>query len=184
MAPEDDIHVALLELAPPPPVDPHWDDVLRRAGRTRRRRRAAVLGALVAAAVLPALAFGGLRLITRTGPDLHGRGSSEPLGLSAEFTAHRVRAFRPVGRNGPLFGGLRWTLRVQQATNRPTSAYLHVFGQPSSLSLKLCGPCTPKSGGVLVRPGLWLTIVDHQDDHPAQVELRSAGRTLRFELQR
>jgi hypothetical protein len=180
LAPEDDIHAALLTLTPPPPVDPHWDDVLRRAGRARRRRRRTVVAALVAAAVLPALAFGGLRLITRTEPDLHGRGSSASLGLSAEFTANRVRAFHPVGRKRPLFGGLRWTLRVQQATNRPTAAYLHVFGQPSSLSFRLCGPCTPKSGGVLLRPGLWLTIVDH----PVQVELRSAGRTLRFELQR
>jgi hypothetical protein len=181
---EDELQAALLELAPPPPVDPHWDDVLRRARRARQRRRGTVLAALVAAAVLPALAFGGLRLIAGPAPDLHGSGSSKSLGLSAEFAAHRVRAFRPVGRKGPHFGGLRWTLRIRQATTGPASAYLHVYGQPSSLSLKLCGPCSPKSGGVVVRPGLWLTIVDHQNDHPAQVELRSAGGTLRFEVHR
>jgi hypothetical protein len=184
LASEDHTHAALLELASPPAVDPNWDDVVRRAGRERRRRRQTIAAALVAAAVLPALAFGGLRLIASPAPDLHGSGSSESLGLSADFAAHRVRAFRPVGRTGPLFGGLRWTLQIRQAATEPTSAYLDVFAQRSTLRLRLCGPCGAKNGGVLLRPGLWLTIAAQQERHPARVEVRSAGGTLRFEVRR
>ncbi len=183
MTPSEEIRAAMVALTPTPSIDPSWDDVLRRVGGSRRRRRA-VLAAVVAAAALPALAFGGFRLIDRQGNDLHGAGRSEALGLRAEFTGRRVRTFQPVGGAGPRFGGLRWRLEVERSTAERVSAYLRVPMRSSSLRLRLCSPCGSTSSGVVLRPGLWLGMVDEQRGDLAVVEILTRSGKLRFAVRR
>jgi hypothetical protein len=140
------------------------------------KRRARPAGAAASGAVPPLLRRPRLRG-DRPDPRRrrgHGRGG-------APRSPHRVRAFHAVGRSGPVFGGLRWTLRIRPGAGRPTAAYLVVFARPSSLRLRLCAPCRTTDAGVLRRPGLWLLIGSHQR-HPPRVEVRAAGGTLRFQV--
>jgi hypothetical protein len=179
-----DVPTLMRTLTPAPSIDPDWEDVRRRAQQRRRRRHRPVVAVLIAAALVPALAYGGLQLVSRGGSDLHGSGGSEAIGLTARFDGHQIRTFSPVGQKGRRFGGLRWTLRIDQTTATPISAYLRVYGSPSSIALRLCGPCKPTNGGILLRRGLWLSILAHQHRHPAQIELHAGDRTLRFEVHR
>lgn len=184
MTAERDISALMRIFAPAPAIAPQWEDVLRRARQRRHRRHRPIAAVLIAAALVPALAYGGLQLVDRGGSDLHGSGSSDALGMTARFDAHQIRAFGPVARKGRRFGGLRWTLRIDRTTATPVSADLLVYDDASTVALRLCGPCTRTNGGILRRRGLWLTILDHQRDHPAVVELRTAGESLRFGVHR
>jgi hypothetical protein len=186
MSCEQDTRAAMLEMIPPPAIDPHWDDVLRRSQRGTARRRRGIALALVAAAAVPTLAVAGLQLVGSRRGEISGHGTSRALGLAADFSAVRVREFRPVGppHRGRRFGGVRWKLRIDATTQAAVTATLRIGSKGSDLSLPLCGPCRAENRGLLSRPGLWLTMNDLPKKRPAQVQLKTDRGILHFPVQR
>jgi hypothetical protein len=183
---EQDTRAALLEMIPPPAIELHWDDVLRRARRGTARRRRGLALALVVAAAVPTLAVAGLQLVGSPRNEVSGHGSSRTLGLAADFSATRMREFRPVGppQSGRRFGGVRWQLRIDAKTRAGVTATLRIRTRRSALSLPLCGPCRSENHGLLVRPGLWLALIDLPKQPPLEVQLKTARGVLHFTVQR
>jgi hypothetical protein len=186
---EEDTRAAMLEMIPPPPIDPHWHDVLRRAQRgTARKRRTIALVLVVAAAAVPTLAFAGLHFLRSPITEVSGHGESRALGLAADFSATRLREFRPVGshQTGRRFGGVRWTLHIDARPQAAVTATLRISGRKGSLlSLPLCDPCGADNHGLLSRPALWLLIaLELPKKPPTQVQLRTDRGVLRFPVRR
>jgi hypothetical protein len=184
---EQATRTALLELIPPPEIDLHWDDVLRRSQRGRaRRRRGLALALVAAAAAVPTLAVAGLHLVRSPRTEVSGHGSSSALGLAADFSATRRREFRPVGPpgSGRRFGGVRWQLRIDAKTPATVTATLRIRTRRSDLSLPLCGPCRSENHGLSSRPGLWLAMLDLPTRPPVEVRLKTARGVLHFTVQR
>ena len=186
MSSEQETRAVLLEMIPLPAIDPHWDDVLRRSRRGTARRRRGIALALAVAAGVPTLAVAGLQLARSPRTEISGHGSSPALGLAVDFSATRLREFRPVGppRSGRRFGGVRWKLVIDAKTRAAVTATLRLKTRRFDVRLPLCAPCRGENHGLLTRPGLWLVLIDLPRNPPAEVQVRTDRGLLRFPVKR
>jgi hypothetical protein len=128
-----------------------------------------------------------LHLVRSPPTEISGHGSSPALGIAADFSATRLRGFRPVGQpgSGRRFGGVRWKLHIDAKTQSTVTATLRVRTQRSDFSLPLCGPCRSENHGLLTRPALWLIIaLELPKKPPTEVQVKTDRGVLRFPVKR
>jgi hypothetical protein len=169
-----DVAAALDAAVPPVPVEPRWDDVLRRAGIRRRRARPRALVAAavvaVAAAVLAAEALT-IAALAPGEPRVSAHVVDTTLGVDATFSAHPRGGFWHVGsRRWIGFArAFRWTLTFEDRPPQPVTARLRVRGS----FVTLCRACpTDATGTIQLGRRLPLLVLERR----GRLTLSVAGR--------
>jgi hypothetical protein len=158
-----EVRAALEQLVEAAPRDPSWEDVLRRASRSRRRglrRRPRVVAAVVVAAVAPAIGAAGIGLAIRDrpGPVATAQVVNGGAKVSASFTAHPGRSFsaRGTGRSVGFTRDVVWALTLSVPERARVSARVAY----ASHRFLLCDPCGAHAQGRAHPRAAWVNIVD------------------------